>query len=261
MCDLSGAVGAEVEEDHRVAVLDQGDRLAVFRDHCGLDKLVGFIAVIGALDRLGRAGGREALTLCQSIIGDLDTVIVVVPVHSIVTAADHGDLSDPDLLHLVLELGEEINSASGRCITAVEETVDIDPVETIAFRHFKESIQMCVVAVHTAVREKSIEMQIRPADLAVVNSGKKFRVLKEHSVLNLFGNPCQFLIDNAARAHIHMADLRIAHLSVGKTYRHPAGITFLERTLCHQLIHNRCIRHRYGICLRIIIQSVSIQDH
>ena len=120
---------------------------------------------------------------------------------------------------------------------------------------------MWVVAVHTAVREKSIEMQIRPADLAVVDSGKKFRVLKEHSVLNLFGNPCQFLIDNAARAHVHMADLGIAHLSVGKAYRHSTGITFLERTLCHQLIHNRCIRHRYGICLRIIIQSVSIQDH
>ena len=259
--DLPGAVRAEIEEDDGVAVLDHGHRLTVLHDDRGLDELIRLVAVIGSLDGLRGAGRREALALRQSVIGDLDAVVVVVPVHRIVAAADHGDLTDADLLHLVFELGQIIDAALGRCVASVQEAVHIYPVEAVALRHFKESVQMRIVAVHTAVRQKSVKVQIGAPHLAVVDRGKKLGILEKLAVLDLLGDPGQLLIHDPAGAHVHVADLRIAHLAVRKSDRHAAGISLDKRILLHQAVHHRRLCHGDCIRLGILVQPVSVQDH
>ncbi len=61
---------------------------------------------------------------------------------------------------------------------------------------------MRVVAVHTAAREQTIQMQGRIFFLAVIDSEEQPRILKEIPVLNLLCNARQFLVDNAPCAHI-----------------------------------------------------------
>ena len=50
--ELAGAVVAEVEENHRIALLDSCYRLAALGNHHRLDELVGHICRIGSLDSL-----------------------------------------------------------------------------------------------------------------------------------------------------------------------------------------------------------------
>ena len=96
---------------------------------------------------------------------------------------------------------------------------------------------------------------------SVLNGCNKLLVLEEIAILDCLGNTGEFLIDNAACAHIHVAYFGVAHLAVRKTYCHTCCIAFLERAGSFQLVHNRRICHRYGIMLNCVAESVTIEDH
>ena len=97
-------------------------------------------------------------------------------------------------------------------------------------------------------------MQSRAFFLGVLHCLQKFFVFKEISVLNGLGNTGQFLIDNAAGAHIQMAHLRVSHLAVGKSHCQAAGLSADIGALAHELIHHRSLRFAHGIVLAALIQ-------
>ena len=86
--ELAGTVGAEVHEDHGIAIFDL-DRLA---DGGGFDELVAFFTGIGRLQAFERGGGVElALAFDDQVVGLLDTVPAIVAVHGEVATAEAGD--------------------------------------------------------------------------------------------------------------------------------------------------------------------------
>ena len=74
------------------------------------------------------------------------------------------------------------------------------------------------MAVNAAVREQTKQMQVRIADFAVVDRREDLGIFKELAVLDFLGDSGQFLINDTACAHIHVADFRVAHLAIRKTY-------------------------------------------
>ena len=134
--DLPGPVRTEVEEDDRVAVLNERQGLAVLLDHRRQHKLIGDAVVIGVLEGLHRVGLRHPFPLGQGHIAFLDPVPAVVPVHRVVAAMDGGHGPDPDLLHLRHQFLHEALGGGGRRVPPVQEGVDKDLLHALPFTEF-----------------------------------------------------------------------------------------------------------------------------
>ena len=134
-------------------------------------------------------------------------------------------------------------------------------LQAFLFAQLQDRVQMCVVAVYAAVREQTPDMQVGIVLLAVLDCAQQFFVLEEYAVFDVLGDQGQVLVDDAAGADVHMTPLGISHLAIRKTNCQTAGVAFYKRTLCFQLIHNRCVCDRDGIGLRIVGQAVTIQHH
>ena len=125
MGHLTCTVRTEVEEDAGIAILNHMSRLALLLNHARNHKLIIYLLIIGALHRLGY--GREAVTnaLRHRVICLLDTIVVLITIHRIVTTGDHRDLTDTELGHLRLDLLEEGLTGIWWRITAIEEGIEI----------------------------------------------------------------------------------------------------------------------------------------
>lgn len=55
-----------------------------------------------------------------------------------------------------------------------------------------------------------------------------------------------------------MAYLRVAHLSLGKSHCHAAGLALYKGALAHELVHNRSLALAYSVVLAVIVQSVAV---
>ena len=131
-------------------------------------------------------------------------------------------------------------------------------LQAMAFRHLQKRVQMSIMAVHAAVGQQSVQMQGRIILLRILHGSLQSLILEEISVLDLFRDPCQFLIYDTSGAHIHMAHLGVAHLSVRQSYCQAAGIPLYKGIFLHQFIHHRSLCLRYCICLDFVIQSITI---
>ena len=131
----------------------------------------------------------------------------------------------------------------------------------VSLSKLKKPIQMCIVAVYTAIRKKAKHMQCTVILLAIFYSLQQRRILKKGSILNFLRDSGKLLINNAACSHIQMSHFRISHLSFRQSNRHTTCITLYKRTLCHQLVHNRGLGFCHGIVLLLLIQSISVQNH
>ena len=260
--DLSGTVRTEVEENDGVIGFYDGQGLAFFiGNDSGQNELVRHALVIGVLHSLDAVGRLVAYAQYQGVICLLDTVPVVIPVHRIVTAVEGSHLAYADLRCLVDQLLQIALAGRGRCISAVEERMQIYSVQALSLAELQDRVQVGVVAVYAAVGKQAPDVQIGIVLFTVIDGAEQFFVLEEYAVLDIFGDQCQVLIYDAAAAHVHMADLGVAHLAIRKTYEQSGGIALLERILFHQLIHYRGLCHIDRIGLLVLRQAITVQYH
>ena len=139
--------------------------------------------------------------------------------------------------------------------------MNVNILEALFLTELKDCVKMCIMAVNTTIWEKSPKMKITTILLTIVDCTKKLFVLEEISVLYILCNKSKILINDSSRTYVHMANLRVTHLSVRKTYCKTWCITLLERAFCHQLIDIRGLTHVNRICFMIIWKSESIKDH
>ena len=66
---------------------------------------------------------------------------------------------------------------------------------------------MCIMAVYTTIRKQSHKMNCRIIFPCIFHCCQKSFILKEISILNLFGDSCKLLIYNTAGTHIHVTYL------------------------------------------------------
>ncbi|MNS83772.1 hypothetical protein D3C72_1175740 [compost metagenome] len=215
--DLAGPVRAEVEEDHAVAVFDAARGV----EHHGHQELVVDALLVGAGDRLVRVVGRAALRVDHGAVGELGALPVLVAVHGVVAPRDRGDLAQADLPEHLLGAGEEAAGTPGRGVAAVEERMDIDPLDAALTGHAHEREHVLDRAVHAAVRDQPEEVEIFAGGLGVDHDLGEDFILEEAAVTDGHVDARELLVHDAPGAHVHVADLGVAHLPLGQAHREP----------------------------------------
>ena len=212
-CDLTRSVGTEVVEDHAV-VLFYG---VAALDDSGYHELVCHAVVIAVLNSLNGAALLDALAVYDGAVRLFYALPAVISVHGVVAAHDGSYLAYADFLALFDSLSHILLSARGGHVASVEKGVDVYLLKTSALSQLEDAVHMCVVAVHAARRQQTEEMQRAVVLDSVVDSLVHSLVIEEVAVLDSLGDAGQLLIYYPARAHVGVADLAVAHLSVGQT--------------------------------------------
>ena len=108
---------------------------------------------------------------------------------------------------------------------------------------------MCVVAVHSAIRQQTHKVKRGAVLFAVFHSGAKNGILIKITVMNGFGDMGELLIDYPAGAHVGVADLAVTHLPVRQTDIQTRG-TYLRHGACrHISVKVRLFRRSHGIAV------------
>ena len=154
---------------------------------------------------------------CQCVIGTLYTLPAIITIHRVIAASHGCNLSNTNLIALLLQLFQELQTGSRRSITAIHKAMHIDILQTVSLRQLQQGIQMRIVAVHAAIGKQSPQMQGTAAELRCVAGSLQMIVIIKITVLNGLCDFRQILIYDASGSHIQMADLGIAHLTFRQT--------------------------------------------
>ena len=239
-CDLSCTVRTEVKEDNGISVFYRRCRSAVFHNYHRHNELICHILIIRSLNSLYSGICLISLSIYESSVGFLYAVPAVITIHCIVASCNCSDLAHTDFFHLCFQLFYILFSGCRRCVTSVKEAVYIYFLDSLSLCQLKESVNVRIVAVYASVRYESHQMKCRIVFLYILTRFHKRFILKEISILDRLCDLCKILVYDTACTHVQMSYLRVSHLSVRKSYCHTAGISFHERALSHQFVHNRC---------------------
>ena len=214
---LAGAVRPEVDEHHRVPF---GHAAALAGD-AGHHELVGDAVGIAALDALFPVAGLLALAVDKGGVGFLLAVPVLVAVHGVVAAGDGGDLADADGVQLVLDVLQEALAVVGVGVAAVHDGMDVHVFGAQGLGHIQQAEQVLLMAVDAAGAHQAHEVDGLARVDGRLHVADQDGVLLHLTVLDGLGDQGQLLVDDAARADVGVAYLRVAHLAVGQAHAHP----------------------------------------
>ncbi|MNX92463.1 hypothetical protein D3C86_1246030 [compost metagenome] len=255
--DLAGAVGPEVEEDHRVARAD-----AAFLGHDDrLDELVGLAAQVRALH--GLAGARSAVlghAVHEGAVGDLDPLPAVVAVHGVVAPHDGGDLAVTHGVQALLDLVEVAPARGGRRVAPVGDGLDVGLGHAEARGHLQEGVEVLLGAVDAAVGDQAHQVQATAAALGAFHGLDQHGVGEEVPVVDGLVDPNQVLVDHAARAHVGVADLRVAHLAGRQADRLARGGNGHRGVLLHEAIPVGLVGHGDRVALAVGVDAPAVED-
>ena len=77
-------------------------------------------------------------------------------------------------------------------------------------------------------------------------------VLEHLAVADGLGDEGQLLVDDAASAHVGMAHLRVAHLTVGQTDCHAGGVNGGHGVFCHQGIDEGLVGCGHSVAVGLV---------
>ena len=198
----------------KIADVALGDAVVV-ADHGRLDELVGLIALVGGLDRLGGGRRAQAVGVDDRVVGELGPLPARVAVHRVVAAADGGDAAR--LAQPALELGEVLAAAVGQRVAAVGEGVEDDVGDALLGGELDRRLDVLPAGVDAAVGDQAeqVEAAARAAP-GTLAGGEQRLVLEEAAVGDRVVDPGQVLLDDRPGAEVQVADLGVAHLAVGQ---------------------------------------------
>ena len=217
--DLTGTVGAEVEEDHGVAL----GYAAALAGHGGYHELVGHALGVAVGHHLS-GGALHAFAVYEGSVGLLHAIPAVVAVHGVVTAGDGSDLAHAQLVQLCLQLVDVALAGIGGNVTAVHDGMNVNFLGAHILGHVQQAEQVLDVAVHAAGRQQAHQVDglaVLDGSLHGVHNGL---VGADGTVLNGLGDAGQLLVHDAAGADVGVTNLAVAHLAVGQAHVH-AGST------------------------------------
>ena len=257
---LAGTVGAEVEEDHRVA----GSHALVVGGK-RLDELVAarVLLVVGlnALDRAGVHGGRRD----DDVVGALDALPAVVAVHGPVAARHGGDAGvDAGLGRQVLEEVAELGHVAGTGlrvdVAAVHEGVDANALDAALGGHLGERLDVAHVRVHAARAHEAHEVQGLARGLDVVHGLDEDLVLGDGAVLDGVVDAAELLEHDAAGTDVEVAHLGVAHLAVGQAHVLAGGAQRGVRELGVERVEVGVARAGDGVLIVRRGQAAAVHD-
>ena len=253
-CYLTGAVGAEVEEDNAVVSLYR----AVLVDNGGDDKFIRYALVVASLHGACRVAVLNAFAVYESGIRFFDSVPCKISVHCIVASGNSRYFADAELGAFFLQLGYEALAGGDGNISAVHYAVDVYLFKGVLLCHFEKSEKVLYVTVNTAVGEKPHKVECGVVFLAVFHCVVESLDFKELAVLNGFCYFNEHLINNSACTYVGVTDFAVAHLSVGKSYIKSRSAYRCERTLGEKLVEVRSFGGIYGVSVCFLADAEAV---
>ena len=129
------------------------DPSLITTDDNWLEELVRFILLVSLLDCSDRVLRCFALTVYQTLGGDLDPLPSLVTIHGIVPANDGDELPNFLLLDEVEEFLRVLGGRTGSGVTAITKEVDVDVWDFELFRGLEESKEMVDMGMDTTIRD------------------------------------------------------------------------------------------------------------
>jgi hypothetical protein len=247
---LACAVGAKVEEDHRVVIANVSDRLGgrfrSVKHYDGLHKLVGDVVGVTLLQSGNGIGGpRFRFAVDDGAIGQFDALPAIVAIHGVVAADERGNFADAQLAHFLLQLADKILAAVRRRVATVHETVHENFCHAGLLGHFKQREEVLDMGMYAAVAEQSHEVQLMAA--AAIHG-----LLEQREVLELLVGDEQIEardvhVHDASRAHVHVADFAVAHLAVGQAHERARGVNQGVGKFAQQFVIGRLAGQSDGV--------------
>ena len=127
------------------------------------DEFIGNVPSVTILDRLEQVISLDlvSLTISEGVDGELDPVPSLVTVHGVVTSSDSADLSESDLLDVILELLDVFGGRSGCGVSSVANVVDVDIFDLVVLCCAKQGEEVLNMRVDTSVRYETQQVQTR----------------------------------------------------------------------------------------------------
>ncbi len=138
--------------------------------------------------------------------------------------------------------------------------MDVDLLHAVLLCHIQHGEDMGQVAVDAAVGHEAHDVQSAAACFRVLNGLEVDRVPEEFAVLDLLGHLGQDLEYDAARAHIGVTDLGVAHLPLGETHVEAGGLEHGVGILGKESVKIGGIGDIDGVSLRGSGQPVAVHD-
>ncbi len=228
--DFDRAVAAEVEENHRVAVFDRTDRLAVLANHEGWQILIDRPGKPGAQRLDCRRGAGVLLTAAEDVrlpasVDHRPVGLVAIhrDVHAAATGSDAGrEIGAADLRQKSFERQDVVERTGLRNIAPVEQNVHPHRPHTLFPGTLDERAQMVQMAMDVAVGEQTDEMDRAARRLGAGDNLAPGGPLPDRTGGNRVGDQRGALAIHLPGPDRVMTHLRVAHVLVG---RHAHGST------------------------------------
>jgi hypothetical protein len=252
--DLTHTVGAVVEEEESVVVLDTGLSTV---DNDGLEELVGLASVVSLLHRGDGVLCRLTLTLTlhDSLHGHLDALPPLVPVHGVVPADNGRQLPNALLLKEGQQILQMALAALWVCVPSIAKEMHKHLGHANLLGDLDQCLQVIDVAVHTAVANQTQQMQTPVAVLGAGEGLDDVLDLVHLALLNGLVDADDVLPDNAAGADVEVTNLAVAHQTLGQADGEGRGFELcvtlgVLAALFSKLVHVRCVGVENGVALR-----------
>ena len=162
---------------------------------------------------------------------------------------------------MLLELGHEACAAARVGVTAVHEAVYIYILEAVFLGHIEELEIMLEGAVDSAAGAEAEKVELLSALLYVViytlNLGPVQKLVLAAGLVDLH----KVLIYNSSGTEIHMADLRVSHLSVRKSDIFSASLEMAHRIFGAECVNEWCALSVDGIGVVVLALSPAVENH
>ena len=165
----------------------------------------------------GRGGGGNGST-GEEIVGFFDALPTVVAVHGPEAAGHGGDAAVAELADLGLNLREVAEGARRRRVAAIGEGVDKHAVasDAVGLGLREQAVEVFQHAMHAAIGDDAHQVKLGGGGgLDAGDGGLPNRIGDELFVGEELVEANEFLINDATRTDIFVADLGVAHLAVG----------------------------------------------
>ena len=258
---LTGAVGTEVEEDSRVALMD-----ALIVGSKGLDELVAArILLVVGLDT-GNGVGIGIGRIDHDVVGALNAFPAVIAVHGPITARDGGNASvATGLLGDLGQEGAELAHVAGTGlrvdVTAVHEGMDANGLDAMLGSHLDQSLDVVHVGVNAARAHKAHKVKGLALGLDIIHSLDENLVLGDGSVLDGFVDARKLLKHDAAGTDVEVTHLGVAHLTVRKAHVLARSAERGVGILLIQAIEERRLGSGDGVLAVVRGQAAAVHDN
>src|SRR5690606_10270855 len=181
-----------------------------------------------------------------------------VAIHRVVAAADRGQARPAALRQHLFERAKVVAQPGGRRVAAIRNDVYEDARQPAFPRLRHEREDMRLVTVDAAIGEQADEVQ-RPAAHAVERRLER-RIDCHRALADGLVDAREVLIDDAAGPHVHVADLRVAHLTRGQADGLARRLQPRHREARQQLVVVRRAGHRDRVVRGCVAQAPAVED-